>query len=500
MKRLVVLSVIVSLYVSGYAYDCFIDGIYYNLDNDVKEATVTYKKKNEKCKDYKGDIVIPEKISFQGNTYTVTAIGEMAFYGNRQLTSIVIPNTVTNIYSGAFWFCKSLKNVYLPNQLRTITPWSFYCCESLESISFPNTIHAIEEWAFTNCRSLTEVTLPGTVTNIGMSAFASCKGLRKINIPPSVESIGKNAFLYCESLEKVLLPAQFYKKSEAYFPGRPIVEYCGEAPVTSVAVKDDTPDTDIDIPRGNRKNDNTFALIIANENYQHEAFVPWALNDGKIFSDYMQHTLGLPKENITLYEDATINEIRFGLTKLENISKALDGDISLIVYYAGHGIPDASSREAYLLPSDGSGSDISSAFPLKELYSRLSAIPSAQSLLFIDACFSGAQRDGDMMRSTRGVRLKPKHPDVNGKLVVFSSTKEDQTALPFKEKKHGLFTYFLLKKLQETSGDVSLQSLAEYIKTNVQQTSALKSKHLQTPVVINSPSMQDWGQRSITIK
>lgn len=491
---------ILLIYLSGYAYDCVIDGIYYNLDNDIKEAAVTFKKKKDKCKDYTGDIVIPEKISFQGITYTVTAIGEMAFYGNRELKSIVIPNTVTNIYSGAFWWCKSLKNVYLPNELRTITPWSFYNCESLESISFPNTIQAIEEWAFTHCVSLTEITLPGSVTSIGMSAFATCTGLKKINIPPSVESIGKNAFINTENLEKVLLPAQFYKNPEAYFPGKPEVEYCGEAPVTSVVVKDDTPDTDINIPEGKQRNENTFALIIANENYEHESFVPWAINDGRIFSEYMRRTLCLPKENISLFEDATVNEIKFGLTKLENISNALDGEISLIVYYAGHGIPDASNREAYLLPTDGSGSDVESAFPLRELYSRLSKIPSDQTILFLDACFSGAQRDGEMMRSTRGVRLKPKHPDINGNLVVFSSTKEDQTAFPYKEKKHGLFTYFLLKKLQESNGDVSLGKLAEYLRTNVQQISVLRNNNMQTPVVLNSPLLNEWEKRSLTDK
>jgi len=117
----------------------------------------------------------------------------------------------------------------------------------------------------------------------------------------------------------------------------------------------------------------------------------------------------------------------------------------------------------------------------------------------MDACFSGSQRSGDMLASARGVRISVKPGAPVGNMVVFSAAQGDETAYPYREKGHGLFTYFLLKKLQETKGDVTLSELGNYIVTNVNQYSILVNNKSQTPTVTPSISIEDkW--RNLKLK
>lgn len=107
----------------------------------------------------------------------------------------------------------------------------------------------------------------------------------------------------------------------------------------------------------------------------------------------------------------------------------------------------------------------------------------------MDACFSGAQRGDGMLASARGVAIKAKPQTPTGKMVVFSAAQGDETAYPYKEKGHGMFTYFLLKKLKESKGDCTYNELAEYIKTNVNQQSIIINRKSQTPTVTASQTL-----------
>ena len=139
-----ILSVVFST--SALAYDVKRDGIYYNLISKVKTAEVT---KGEE--EYSGEVVIPSSITVAGKEYTVTSIGNEAFYRCSGLTSVTIPNSVTSI----------------------------------------------GECALSGCRGLTSVTIPNSVTSIGDRAFEYCKGLTSITIPNSVTSIGWGVFRDC---------------------------------------------------------------------------------------------------------------------------------------------------------------------------------------------------------------------------------------------------------------------------------------------------------------
>lgn len=254
---------------------------------------------------------------------------------------------------------------------------------------------------------------------------------------------------------------------------------------------------DENIPIINKKNTNTFVVIIANENYQSVASVPFALNDGNIFREYCLKTLGIPEKQIKYVPNATGNQIKQKVGWLQTICDVFGEDAQIIFYYSGHGIPDESNRTAYLLPVDGIGTDITTGYKLDDLYAVLGNIPSKNVTVFMDACFSGSTRnDGkEMLVAARGVAIKARSGMPQGNMVVFSAAQSDETAYPDYEEKHGMFTYYLLKKLQDTEGNVTLQELGEYIIDNVRKKSAINGK-LQTPCVTPSASLdaswRDW--------
>ncbi len=260
------------------------------------------------------------------------------------------------------------------------------------------------------------------------------------------------------------------------------------------------PDSDVDkdIPVAKGKQEKVFAFIIANENYP-KAPVPYALNDGRIFREYCIQTLGLSKDHVNIYEDATFGNIIQAVEKMKSIADAYDGEASVIFYYAGHGLPDEKQSTAYLLPIDGNVSDITTTgYSLAKLYKELSVLKLKSSVVFLDACFSGAKREDDMLTTGRGVAIKVKETAPQGKMIVFTAAQGDETAHQLEEKHHGMFTYFLLKELQATGGDVDLGTLTDYVTKQVRRQSVIINNKMQTPTVIPSQALvNDWKQMKL---
>lgn len=251
-------------------------------------------------------------------------------------------------------------------------------------------------------------------------------------------------------------------------------------------------DVDTDIPESKEVNDKTFAYIIANEDYSMVAPVPMAQNDGQTFGEYCRKTLGLPETNVRYYPNASYGIMLSAIQDLKNIAKVYDpGEINVIFYYAGHGVPNEATKDAFLLPIDANGQQTEVCYSLNKLYSELAGLNANSVVVFLDACFSGAGRDGDMLASARGVALKAKAEKPQGNMVIFSAASGDETAYPFKEKGHGLFTYYLLKKLQESKGNATLQEIGDYVTEEVRRQSQLVNHKLQTPTVSASTAMGD---------
>lgn len=252
-------------------------------------------------------------------------------------------------------------------------------------------------------------------------------------------------------------------------------------------------DVDINIPIADVNNKKTFALVIGNEDYSSfqmdlntDTNVDFAAIDAKIFKKYMVNTLGIPDENITLLINATAGQMRQSVAKLSAIAEAYEGEAKLIFYYAGHGLPKENTDEPYLIPVDVSSTNLDYALKLEDVFNKLTEHESERVTVFLDACFSGGARNQGLVAS-RGIRIKPKSPFVLGNLILFAASSEDQTAHPYKEKAHGIFTYYLLKGLQISKGEMSYGELEDFIRTNVMRKSVLVNNKVQSPEVKVSP-------------
>lgn len=257
-------------------------------------------------------------------------------------------------------------------------------------------------------------------------------------------------------------------------------------------------EVDVNIPVSTKKAEKTYALIIANENYEFVDNVDYALHDGEIFKEYCIKTLGIPERQVLYAKNATSGMMNGEVEKLVKLAN-IDEGANIIVYYCGHGIPDENTSEAYLIPVDGKGANIVTCYSLNKLYSTLSATKAANITYFLDACFTGANREGSMLVAARGVAREAKKEVLSGNTVVFAAASQDETAMAYKEKTHGMFTYFLLKKLQDTKGEVSYGELAEYIKKNVQKESILVNDKSQSPNIATSVEVSEYWS-NMTLK
>ena len=246
----------------------------------------------------------------------------------------------------------------------------------------------------------------------------------------------------------------------------------------------------------NRKKSKRFALVIGNEDYsshqmdlKSEQNVDYAVNDARIFKEYALKSMGVIEENLIFIQNATSGVMSKEIKVIIARTKLEGPNAELIIYYAGHGFPDENSHVPHLIPVDVSGSDLSRAINLQDLYLDLGGLE-ANVTVFLDACFTGGGRESGLMAS-RGVKVKAKQGTLNGNLVVFSASSGDQSSLPFEAEKHGIFTYHLLKAIQDANGDISYGDLFDAIKLEVNRTS-LKNQGLnQTPQVNTSYSVNN---------
>ena len=262
-----------------------------------------------------------------------------------------------------------------------------------------------------------------------------------------------------------------------------------QTPVTqaSVPMKSNVAisDVDMNIPVNKHHNENAFAVIIANNDYKKVADVANADNDGRIFAEYCNKVLGIPESHIRTHYNVTYGELLDAVEDIKSIALAKRGDLDVILYYAGHGVPDEKNGSAYILPVDADGKQLRLCYPLSELYAELGAMKANNTFVFLDACFSDSERAAEgMLIPGRTVAIDVDPNEVEGKLVIFSAATGEQSAMSYDEQNHGMFTYFLLKKLKETKGNIELGTLATYLNDNVMLESQLRNKKQQMPTVI----------------
>ncbi|MDR1895195.1 MAG: leucine-rich repeat domain-containing protein [Prevotellaceae bacterium] len=200
-----------------------------------------------------GSVVIPGTMYADDIPYTVTAIGNRAFWGCHSLTSVTVPAGVTTIRYDAFKSSKRLTSIHvdgknpkysseagvlfdknkttfrypqgktgsytLPDSVTTIGNWAFFDCKSLTSVTIPNSVAVIGIYAFSRCHGFISVIIPAGVTVIDHVAFGDCESLTSITIPDSATVIGGYAFSSCENLAEIHNRRATPQKITAVFEG-----------------------------------------------------------------------------------------------------------------------------------------------------------------------------------------------------------------------------------------------------------------------------------------
>jgi len=258
-----------------------------------------------------------------------------------------------------------------------------------------------------------------------------------------------------------------------------------------------TSEVDKNIPINKTKMPYRYALIIGNEDYARyqkglgsETNVEFARNDASVFKDYAIKTLGVDEMNAHLLLDATTGEISQKIDLISKLAAKSGEQAELIFYYAGHGLPDEETRTPYLIPVDVTGTNLSAAIKLEEIYKKLAESGARRVTVFLDACFSGGGRDAGLI-AARSVKVKAKENLITGNVIVFTASSGEQSAMPYEKEQHGMFTYFLLKKLKESKGVITYGSLADYISSNVSIESLRVNQKEQDPKVNVSPDIEN---------
>lgn len=501
-------------------------------------STCKVKKYNNKS--LATDVVIPNTVTYNGRDYTINEVADKAMSKAGNIRSLTISENMAKLGRYAFSECKNL----------TSLTFNAINCEFLLGMkSSTQTIRfgligmavaaASDESTQFERTPIENLTIGSKVKVIPEHFMEGC-GITVVKIPSSVKVIKKGAFTDCSKLTRVDGLNGNIVFEDKVFDSTPYrdtflamqrtgfssngnsvasVQQNDEPPLAvqesrhnnisnDLPAKQQQPATtaivnpdavDIDIPSGTSSLENTFAVIIGNENYHKVDHVPFAVNDAQIFAKYCEKTLGLPAENIYCYTDATLGTMMEAVKRVVKIAKVYNGDIDIIFYYSGHGIPNETSKQAFLLPIDANGEFTESCYSLASIYKELGETGARKVSVFLDACFSGAKRDNGMIVQSRGAAIKPKQEIAYGNMVIFSAASDVQTAYPYKQKKHGLFTYYLLKKLQETKGNVTYGELDRFLLDQVSRRSVVANGREQNPTVAASESFDNIWQ-NMTVK
>ncbi|MBN2757654.1 MAG: caspase family protein [Bacteroidales bacterium] len=258
--------------------------------------------------------------------------------------------------------------------------------------------------------------------------------------------------------------------------------------------------SDIDNPKAlNNKQNNKYALIIGNEGYANEITglsknfnVPYARNDALVFKKYALNILGVKEENIIMILDGTKKEIYESILTLSDQIGKIKNKSELIFYYAGQGLSDTITNAPYIMPIDIPPEKLGDAISLEFLYKKIWESRSSKSLVIFDASFNNGGRIMGL-RGPSAKKINPRKEVISGNTVVFNAVSEKYTANYYKEKRHGLFTYYFLKLLNETNGNIDYYKLSNSVKDNVTEKAKLEGME-QVPQANVSIAIRDTWQ------
>ncbi|MBC8525962.1 MAG: caspase family protein [Candidatus Cloacimonetes bacterium] len=252
-------------------------------------------------------------------------------------------------------------------------------------------------------------------------------------------------------------------------------------------------DIENNIPQNTKTNENILAVIFGIENYKNVSNVTFAHRDARFIKEYFNKTLGIEESNIYYKVNEDVGKAEFDkvFSKGGWLDKRVkDGKTEIYFYYAGHGSPDIKQNKAYLIPYDGDPNYASqTGYEIEKIYINLANLKAKNVTVFLDACFSGANRENEMLLAdARPITIEVDSPIAYG-ITVFSAASSKEISSAWADMKHGLFSYFLMKGMQgnaddNSDGDLTIKELGDYIQINVSEQAGFLDRE-QTPSVIS---------------
>lgn len=187
-----------------------VDGFKFLVDSDKDEATLL-------ANGYSGEVVVPEKVTWEGVDYPVVAFSDQCFY-NSSVSTVKIPNTVV-ILGEACFKSSGIQSIEIPSSVTMLGKDCFSQCEYLYKVILPNSITKIPYGCFWYCSSLASIKIPSSVTSIGSYAFADSHGLHNIELSEGIISLGLGCFSDCTNLKTLKLPKSLEELGNDVFNG-----------------------------------------------------------------------------------------------------------------------------------------------------------------------------------------------------------------------------------------------------------------------------------------
>ena len=253
-------------------------------------------------------------------------------------------------------------------------------------------------------------------------------------------------------------------------------------------------DIEKDIPKGRKNSSDRLAVIFGIENYKKIPKATFANRDAEFINEYFQKSLSIKKERIYFKLDNDVGKAEFDKVFSDDgwLDKRIKkGNTELFIFFAGHASPGIKNKEAFLLPYDGDPNYASqTGYGVDIMFSKLNDLDAKSVTVFLDACFSGSTRDGGLLLSNaRPVFIDIKPKNFNN-ITVFSASRGNEISSAWPEKKHGLFSYFLMKGFQgnadkNSDNNITIKELALYIEKNVSMTAGMLDRE-QHPTINTS--------------
>jgi hypothetical protein len=227
--------------------------------------------------------------------------------------------------------------------------------------------------------------------------------------------------------------------------------------------------SDVDTPSyGAGEDEHAFALVVGVEKYQGLPEAQFAARDAEAVRNHLR-AMGYPERNILYLSDQ--RALKSAIEKYVEawLPQHTDEKSHVFVYFSGHGAPDVASKQAYIVPWDGDPKFLANtAYPVKRLYEKLNALKARRVVVALDSCFSGA---GGRSVIPQGLRPLVTQVDPGtfsvGKLAVLAASGPDEVTGTSDAQGHGLFTYYLLKGLNQSGGKGTVKTLYDYLRPKV---------------------------------